>query len=103
MGCPQDSRVPGLRASAPFSLLPVSCFGWSVCLCVFPPCCPIPVPLWRQVGNSQSGIEQLGTSSGLSGPLPSYSGLENDLKASCAVSLQGDCWVILGVAEAGDQ
>lgn len=59
---------------------------------------PVPVLLWRQVGNSRSATEHPYTSSGLSSPcLLLGKRLENDLGASCTLSLQCDWWVILGV------
>lgn len=99
----RDNGMPQGVACTGLYLLTALCLH--LCVSVSPQSCfPFPVPLWRQVGNSQSGTEHPCTSSGLSSPLPSYSVLENDLKASCAVSLQCDCWVILEVTEErGDQ
>ena len=99
----RDNGVP--QGLAYMGLLPSHC-SLFVCLhlCVsvsVQSCFPLPVPLWRQVGNSRSGTEHPYTSSGLSGPLPSYSGLENDLKASCTLSLQCDFWITFGVTEEG--
>lgn len=101
-GCPRDSGVPGLCGFVNFSLLPVSvlivsALCVSTCLCFL--CVPLtvfscPCPL---IGNSRSGIEHPSTSSGLSSSLPPYSGLENDLKTSCILSLHCDCCIILGV------
>lgn len=84
MGCPGDTRVPGLHGSATFSgSLSLACL---VCVSVSSPVsysCPLREASWEPTVWDRTALYR---SSGPSDPLPSYSGLQNDLKASCAVS-----------------
>ena len=96
--------TPGtsLHGSATFSLLSVLvCLSPPVCLCVcpilFPSSCPLMEASWKLTVWDRTSLYILWPQ----WPLPSYSGLENDLKASCTLSLQCDFWITFGVTEEG--
>ena len=98
-GDPRDSGVPGLCGSANCSVSALLCLV-SVSTCVSL-CLSDPVSLSQSPYGGK--LEILGLEQNIPihrlvsvAPAP-YSGLENDLGASCTLSLQCDWWVILGV------